>query len=132
MGEARRARRNHSGEVVWPSPKEWPGGDKLRLRAVRIISNGEITGDVDITNDIIVEIDYWNLRPGANVSVSFHLFDKSGIWVLCAGNSSVVSSSGLFRARCILPGNFLNKNELLQHQGVLILMRPISKPKWIR
>ena len=62
VGEYVALGRNHTGEVLWMSPDDAPGGDRLRLRGVRIISQGQVTGDVDITQDVHIEFDYWSLR----------------------------------------------------------------------
>jgi lipopolysaccharide transport system ATP-binding protein len=75
---------------------------------VRIVSKGEVTADVDIDQDVHVEIEYWNLRPGSNVAVSVHLLDGLGAPVLATGTASERRPAGLFRAVCTLPGNFLN------------------------
>jgi lipopolysaccharide transport system ATP-binding protein len=100
--------RTAAGEAVWSSPAEAPGTDKLRLRAVRIVSDGRVGNDVNITSEVTVEMDYWVLRPGLNVAPSIHLLDKLGTTVLCTGTDSIIPPPGLFRARCTIPANFLN------------------------
>lgn len=99
---------NASGQASWPSPDKAPGNENVRLRSVRIVSEGHVTDDVAITEDVDVEIDFWSMRDLLNVHVSIHLLDKYGIRVLCSGIDGIGSKPGLHRARCVLPGNFLN------------------------
>ena len=99
---------NAFGKISWPSPSEAPGNDKLRLQSATIFSRGEATGDVVITDEVIVEVGFWSLRDGLNASVSIHLLDKYGVCVLCSGVDHVGASAGLHKASCTLPGNFLN------------------------
>ena len=99
---------NAFGKVSWPSPMEAPGNEKLRLQSVTILSRGEATGDVVITDEVVVDIGFWSLRDGLNASVSIHLLDKYGVCVLCSGVENVGRSAGLHKTSCTFPGNFLN------------------------
>ncbi|NQT92321.1 MAG: ABC transporter ATP-binding protein, partial [Lentisphaerae bacterium] len=108
------------GEVVWTTPATAPGNDRVRLHAVRVVSDGKVTSDAEIQNDIRIEIEFWNFVPEARVSTSIHLLDKLGLGVLASGNGSNLMNLahdewagepypvGLFRTSCVLPGNFLN------------------------
>jgi len=108
------------GEVTWLDPNEAPGNDVIRIHAVRIMSEGAITADVDIQKDVEVQLEYWNHRAGSKVTSCIHLFDNIGVRVLVSANypsASLAADSwfneplpvGLFRASCILPGGFLNE-----------------------
>jgi lipopolysaccharide transport system ATP-binding protein len=108
------------GERVWSQPHEAPGNEKVRLHAVRVVSGGEATADVDIQEDVAVEIEFWNLQPGSRLSTSLHLLDRMGVVVLASINMHAANLGrdewygrahpvGLFRAVCTLPGNFLNE-----------------------
>ncbi len=110
---------NTSGEVIWPDPISAPGNEVIRLHAVRILVEGEVTSDVDIQKDVEVQIEFWNMKPGADVSSSIHLLDQMGTAVLASANWSSASLCddgwygrphpvGLYWTSCILPGNFLN------------------------
>jgi len=109
-----------ASEIVWPDPISAPGNEVIRLHAVRILAEGEVTSDVDIQKDVEVQIEFWNLKPGADVSSSIHLLDQMGVGVLASVNWSSASLCddgwygrphpiGLYRTSCILPGNFLNE-----------------------
>lgn len=108
-----------TGEVSWGDIKSAPGNDRIRLSAMRIVSEGNVTGEVDITKDFFIEIDYWNFQAGARRMVSVHLYNSKGVCVLTTGNSPSVSEKldpwylrpypvGLFRTSCRIPGCLLN------------------------
>lgn len=109
------------GEQRWPDPEGAPGNERVRLHAVRIRSRGEITNEVDIDKDLLVEVEFWNLLPGSrNLCANIYLLDSLGNTVLSTANTPAASltpnewfygphPAGLFRATCTLPGNFLNE-----------------------
>ena len=107
------------GEVIWKGPAEAPGNEKVRIHAVRIVSNGKTTSDVMINNDFQIVMDYWNLAAGLPIHASFHLLNEMGIEVLATSNLHSANLTrdnwfgkpfpkGLFRSICTIPGNFLN------------------------
>jgi lipopolysaccharide transport system ATP-binding protein len=112
----------NTGEQTWPNLIEAPGNEKLRLRAVRIISEGKTTSEVPIDKEVHVEIDYLNQIPGTRVCPSVHLFDHLGVVVLTSANfpSSNLqpdpwfdqpSPVGAYRVRCTLPASLLNEGK---------------------
>ena len=111
--------REQSGERLWPDPSQAPGNDRIRLRSVRVLSDGEITADTAIDRPITIEVQYWNSKPGVRITTSIHLFDQLGTTVLATANmdsANLVRDQwfgrphpiGLFAARCEIPGNLLN------------------------
>jgi lipopolysaccharide transport system ATP-binding protein len=110
----------NQGECVWHDLQKAPGNEKVRLHAVRIVSGGKVTTDVDIQEDVYVQIEFWNLKPGIRISTSIHLLDKMGVGVLASANMHSANllrdewfgrphPTGLFRTTCVLPCNFLNE-----------------------
>ncbi len=111
--------REQTGEVCWASPHTALGDEEVRLKAVRVVSEGRVTGVVDISKEFRIEIDYWNLEADSRRLVSIHLHNSMGICVLTSANLPSASLTpdpwytypyprGLFRTSCIIPGNFLN------------------------
>jgi lipopolysaccharide transport system ATP-binding protein len=109
-----------TGEVCWASPEVAPGDNRVRLKAVRIFSEGRVTGDVDISKEFRIEIDYWNLQADKQRVVSIHLFNSVGTCLLTSANLPSASLTpdpwydrpypyGLFRTSCTIPGMFLNE-----------------------
>jgi lipopolysaccharide transport system ATP-binding protein len=111
-----------AANVEWSDPVHAPGNPVAALRAVRILQGNPLVSaaDVDISKDIIVEIDYWARRGGEKLYTGLWLRDAAGTAVLSSVNHKSVSLTpdpwnlrphppGLYRSRCIIPGNFLNE-----------------------
>ena len=112
--------KENSGECVWNEASKSPGNGKLRLNAVRFIVDNNITADIDIDKEIQIEIEFWNLKNGTEVSTSIHLLDQMGTCVLASANMHSANSGydhwygkphpcGLFKTVCKIPANFLNE-----------------------
>lgn len=108
-----------SGEVSWDSVEDAPGNHMARLKAVRIVADGQVTATPSIDQEIVVEIDYWNLEKDGRRFLSVHLFNSLGVQVLTAFNKKSASSTydpwayqeyplGLFRTSCTIPEFLLN------------------------
>ncbi|MDZ7318890.1 MAG: ABC transporter ATP-binding protein [candidate division KSB1 bacterium] len=108
------------GQRIWRDLKDAPGNERIRIHAVRIISKGIVTSNVDIQHDIQVQVEFWNLKPGIRICVSIHVLDNIGNTVLATLNAHSANSlkdqwfdqpcpTGFFRSVCTLPGNFLNE-----------------------
>lgn len=121
--------RSVGGEAAWPEPSCAPGNDIVRLCAVRILQDkaDQPTADVDISKEICIQIDYWNLQQGEQqgqeregpLYVAIWLKDKVGNPVFSSANTPSLNLTndpwygrahprGLFRTVCLIPPNFLN------------------------
>lgn len=111
--------RQQTGEVSWASSEKSPGDERVRLKAVRVVSEDGATGVVDISKEFRIEVDYWNLEVNSRRLVSIHLHNSMGVCLLTSANSPSVCITpdswysrsyplGLFRTSCTIPGNFLN------------------------
>jgi lipopolysaccharide transport system ATP-binding protein len=121
------------GEQVWDDPQSAPGNERIRLHAVRIVSGGKVTGEVDIDKEVSIEVEFWNFVPGIrNLLVDIYLLDKMGITVLNTATTPGANAlaeewfdrphpEGLFRATCTLPANFLNDDVYFIHAYVVTL-----------
>jgi len=107
------------GEVSWEKIDKAPGDNRLRLKAVRIISKGEVCSDPICDEDIEIEIDYYNLEENKRRLVSIHLLDNLDQMIFSSSNLSSSSLTydewcyknypkGFFKTRCIIPKNLLN------------------------
>jgi lipopolysaccharide transport system ATP-binding protein len=121
-----------SGECVWDDSSDAPGNERVRLRAVRIVSGQQTSADVGIEDPIQIEAEFWNLKPKQELSTGIQLLDGMGVEVLSSANFPSASLTrdewfdkpypvGLFRATCTLPGNFLNEG--LYSVNVLVFNR---------
>ncbi|MGA1868170.1 MAG: polysaccharide ABC transporter ATP-binding protein [bacterium] len=112
-------KKGNYGEQLWKDASIAPGNDKIRLRSVRIISDGAVRSDVDIQKDIYIEIEFWNFKPGSRITTFIHILDKWNVCVLASANMRSINlghdewsnqphPAGIFQTTCILPGNLLN------------------------
>ncbi len=108
-----------NGEVCWASPDTAPGDERAHLKAVRVVSEGRVTGVVDISKEFRIEVDYWNLEANGRRHVSIHIHNSMGVCILTSANYPSASLTpdlwyarpyprGLFRTSCIIPSCFLN------------------------
>jgi lipopolysaccharide transport system ATP-binding protein len=117
----RNAPRTEAGERCWPDPADAPGGEHVRLRAVRIASAGRVTSSVDVAVPLQIEVEYWNALAGATIYTSIHLHDQSGVAVCASANFPTLNlgtdewwdkpqPAGLYRSVCTVPGHLLNES----------------------
>jgi len=107
------------GEVNWTTPTKAPGNHKVRLKALRIVSENVVTGKIDISKESRIEVDYWNLVENERRLVSIQLINSKSILVFSSTNLPSIASKtdfwcsrelpkGIFRSSCTVPANFLN------------------------
>lgn len=118
-----------TGEKTWPV-HECPGSSRVRIRSVRVVSEGEIKSAVSIDRPITFEVDFETLVPGIDWSVSLHVIHPSAGDVLSTANfpsatlgpdewSNRTYPLGRFRSRCTLPSNFLNEGIFLINVAIM-------------
>lgn len=90
------------------------------FNSISIISNGEITSNVSIRNEVIFSLEYTIVQDDTAVFPSIHLLDNMGTCILSTfgGESANIGvdelfgkplKKGRYRSNIILPGNFLNE-----------------------
>jgi lipopolysaccharide transport system ATP-binding protein len=115
------ADRSLKGEVTWPDAENAPGNKNLRLKAVRVLSEGLPTSEPRIDREIIIEVEYWNLVPGAILYNSVQLRDHLGGVIFASLNwpSAIIGPDlwagrprpiGAYCSRMVIPPNWLNSN----------------------
>ena len=126
-----------SGEITWNDPNRAPGNKNAKLHALRIVSQGEITSELPISEEFQIEVEFFNLiNNSKNLCVNIYILDDAGTVVLSTANVpaanavedswySETHSDGLYKAICKIPGNFLNDRRY--HLNVYIVsLGPIS------
>lgn len=112
----------HSGEISWNKPEEAPGNHQVRLKAVRVVSDGKVSGSPLVSKDIEIQIDYWNLESGGRRLVSIHILNSMDYTIFATGNTKSATlvpdpwlekeyPVGLFRTSCIVPKFLLNPGQ---------------------
>ena len=125
----------HSGEISWDSPEEAPGNHQVRLKAVRVISNGKVSGSPSVSKDIEIQIDYWNLEKDGRRLISIHVLNSMDYMLFSSANiksAALVPDPwvekkyplGLFRTSCIIPKFLLNPG---QHNISLYINRRTAR-----
>lgn len=110
---------NILGEIKWNDPLKAPGNHQVRLKAVRVVSDGQVTGYPLVNKDIEIQIDYWNLEENSRRLVSIHIFNAMNFLIFTTGNLKMASITydpwidkpypiGIFRTTCVIPKDFLN------------------------
>jgi lipopolysaccharide transport system ATP-binding protein len=96
---------------AWPDMEDAPGNDEFRLRAARVRPADGVPGDpIDVRTPALVEIEYWNLQPGARMDLSLRAYDEGGTLIFDAGPPVEPRPlpAGLYRDVCRIPGDLLN------------------------
>lgn len=116
-------------EETWDDIETAPGNKVVRLHRVRVCPQAERSTDA-LTNKtpFLIEIEYWNLSPGARLHLALHLYTEQDIIAFTTGNGEVAttdtySNAGLFRCTCYVPGDLLNTG---RHRFVLFVLRDSS------
>lgn len=111
--------KENSGEIKADQINYTRQCSKAHFDSIRIISKGEVTTSIDISEDVIVEIDYIVTVDNAWISPSVHLLDSLGtvIWATFNGPSASIVADpyynkplkkGKYRTSVVIPGNLLN------------------------
>jgi lipopolysaccharide transport system ATP-binding protein len=104
-----------------PNEEDRPRNEKVELVSVEVTQDNldGPSGDVDISQDIVIRITYRCLQSGCLLYPAIWLKDSNGIFVLCSGNAPDFNSQtdpwwgkahkeGEYVSEGRLPGNFLN------------------------
>jgi len=118
-------------ERNWSDMTTAPGNDQVRLHSacVRAV-NGSTADPITVRTPLVIEFQYWNLKPDAYLNINFQLYNEQGIIVFEAGPIHEPIwrplPVGLFHDVCYVPGNLLNDGvyrvvlQAVINQGTLI------------
>jgi lipopolysaccharide transport system ATP-binding protein len=97
----------------WSDPATAPGGDIVRLRAVRVRSeDGKIASHIDIRQAVSVEMEYVVKKPGYVLLPNFGFDNQEGLCVFGAQDLDPEwrrrpRPAGRYVSSVLIPGNFL-------------------------
>lgn len=107
------------GERTWEQAEKAPGSESVRLKAIRVMdTKGRAIDCIDVKEAVVLEMEYWVLKPIANLAPSFYLNNEMGVLVFVTadvfgqGGQNEVCSVGLYRSRCHIPANLLNEGTI--------------------
>ena len=126
--------KNKAGEFEWCEGKI-PENKFVRLLTAKVVSEGRVSSQVNISKKICIEIAYESLDDNAYLYTSIHINDTFGNCVLASVNfpsgtlerdeyACQKMSKGTYITRCTLPKNFLNNVDYIV--SVLILRHDMS------
>ena len=102
-------------ERVWPDPATAPGNDRVRLRRACVRpADGQPADAITTRMPVVLEFEYWNQRPGANLNLALHLYNEEGVLVFATAPvterrwQGQPFPAGLFRDTCRIPADLLN------------------------
>jgi lipopolysaccharide transport system ATP-binding protein len=106
-----------TGERLWSEPEHAPGDDRIRLRAVRLLtSEGHVSASMDIQRSFDVEMEYHVLGRLPSLRVGLTLYAADGSAVLTSHDTTPGTvergrDPGVYTSRCTIPGNLLNEGQ---------------------
>jgi lipopolysaccharide transport system ATP-binding protein len=104
----------------WSSSETAPGNDVLRVKSVKIASDGNQTeGLISMQDAVNIETEFWSITPGRTVHIAYHLLNEQGVVVLTTGSNSTKYEAGVFRSSFQIPGGLLNSG--VYHLKLLIV-----------
>jgi lipopolysaccharide transport system ATP-binding protein len=103
------------GEKLWEDPATAPGGDEVRLHAIRLIPEGDTSVELMNTGtSLVIEVEYWSLKPDTKLSLIMSVYNQEEVCVFSSNSATEQAwqdrplATGLFRSQCHIPGNMLN------------------------
>ena len=113
-------------EEVWDDVETAPGNEIARLHRVRVRWEDSSSDALTKKTPFAIEIEYWNLLPGARLHLALHLYTEQDIIAFTTGNgydvagSDAYTAAGLFRCVCEVPADLLNTG---RHRFVIFVVR---------
>jgi len=107
-----------SAQRCWNEPASAPGDDVARLKAVRVITCDKVSDTIDIRNPVIIEMEYWNYKPNAQLLPVHGFFNEQGVLLFASAEfhgeswGAKPKNVGLFRSRCVVPGNLFAEGRI--------------------
>ena len=104
-------------EAHW-SFEEAPGTDAVRLKSLRVCNdNGETISNCKLSDSILIEMEFWVIRPGMMLNPSFQIFNQLGLCLFATTNfhdpewNERICDPGLYRSVCTIPNHLLNEGK---------------------
>lgn len=110
-----------STEEVWDDADEAPGNDMVRLHRVRVRRQDGLSEPLTMQTPFQVEVEYWNLQAGGNLSITLHVYTAEHVIAFTTGARNIhPQPAGLCRAVGYFPGNLLNSG---LHRFVVLVVK---------
>jgi len=110
-----------------------PGNDVVRLISVKACTDGgEIKEAFDIRKPVLIEFEYFVSKDDSCLSPAFWLMDEMDTIVFISGGTNDPEwidrprSAGLYKSRCLIPGNFLAEGTFTIHAVINTIRKELS------
>ncbi|MFO0767357.1 MAG: ABC transporter ATP-binding protein [Nitrospiraceae bacterium] len=113
----------HGGHIKpsdeWSDPREAPGNEIVKLRAVRIQTDaGVVSGQFDIRKPIEFEVEFDVVKPGHVFLPVFNLYNQEDVLVFIAHDRDqdwqrTPRPAGRYTSTATIPGNFLSEGVMV-------------------
>ena len=98
-------------ERCWESASDAPGNENVRLRRIAVVPEQSDVGlPITVETPFRLEVEYWNLMPGAMLNVAIELYNIEEVCVFSTFSNPEHYRAGLLKAVCDVPGNLLNNS----------------------
>ncbi len=108
-----------TAERLWQDINTAPGDEVARLHAVRVRAGERGVAEVvDRSEPVAIDVEYWNLKEGARLVPSVHLYNDEGVCLFMSANNADGDwygrphPAGLFKSTCWIPGNLLAEGRI--------------------
>lgn len=102
-------------EQHWERADDAPGNDEVHVKRVRVRpAGGSPQDEIGVHTPFVIECEYWNHVSDTRIDISFQVMNEHGVVVFEARPleekvwSFRPKPAGLFRDRCLVPGDLLN------------------------
>jgi lipopolysaccharide transport system ATP-binding protein len=110
-----------NGEIAWPDVDEAPGGEEVKLRAIRLVGKeGSPTSLFEVDKPIRVEIHYEVRRAMRGMRIRMGLLTLQGEIAFQSTDHYVRGEEvkpGHYRSICTIPGDLLNLGQYIVRVG---------------
>ena len=107
-----------SAKRQWDNFTTAPGDNVAKLKSVKVVSQGVVTDTVDIRCPVVIEMEYWNLKPNASLLSVFSFLNDQGIILFVSADFNDMEWDkktrpiGCYVSRCTVPGNFFAEGQV--------------------
>jgi lipopolysaccharide transport system ATP-binding protein len=95
-------------ESQWPDEATAPGDERVRLRSVKLIPEGDPADPITVHTPLRVEFTYWNYVPGMTLSLSIHIYNLEEVCIFVTVSDFAPRPVGLIRQTVEIPRDILN------------------------
>ncbi|HXB41834.1 MAG TPA: ABC transporter ATP-binding protein [Bacteroidia bacterium] len=93
--------------VEFNNKAEAIGNENVKIKSVRVLN--AMSPEVDISQELVVEIAFWNDSAVDEMMICFDVYHESGALVFgTSENYFKIKNEGVNTLRCYIPANFLN------------------------